>query len=67
MFCRVTTEQSLALAEALAAEVKVQDDPPLLSRVREEVRVRGAAETSVAASAIRDPYIEKRILYMLHN
>lgn len=67
MFRRVTTEQSPALAEALAAEVKVQDDPPLLSRVREGVGVRGAAETSVAASAIRDPYIEKRIPSILHN
>ena len=62
MFCKFTTEQLLALAEALAAEVKVQDEPLLASRVREGEGDIGTAGTKVAASAIREPYLEKCIV-----
>lgn len=52
MSFRMISEQDFLLAVALAAEVKVQVDA-LLSR-REARLGEGAAETKVAASAIRD-------------
>lgn len=62
MFFKFTTEQLLALAEALAAEVKVHDEPPLASKVREGDGDIGTAGTRVAASAIREPYIRPCIM-----